>query len=113
MDHKASGASLSGVPHEKIVAVLDYRSSDLFTEGERAALELTEAMTITPPAVTDELYQRVGEHFSKGQVVELAARVALENFRSRINRCFDVQPTNVYSRLGELLSAAKETAEAR
>ncbi len=113
MDHKASGASLSGIPHEKIVAILDFRSSELFTEAERAALELAEAMTITPPVVTDDLYRRVGEHFAEGQVVELAGRIAVENFRSRINRCFDVQPTNVYSRLSELLSEAKGSATAR
>ena len=103
IDHKASGASRSGISHEKLVAVFDFRNSDLFTENEQAALKLTEAMTKTPPEVTDDLYKLVREFFSEGEIVELAARIGIENFRSRVNRCFGVQATNVYSQLGDLL----------
>ena len=95
MDAKASGASKAGVPHEKIAAVLHFRESQLFTEAEKAALELAEAMTCTPPRVTDDLFRRVQEHFAEGEIVAMAAHVALENFRSRFNRCFDVQPLGI------------------
>ena len=72
-------------PAEKIRAVPQWRDSDAFTELERLVLEYAEAMTATPPAVTDELTQRLRAHLSQAQLVELTAIVAVENLRSRIN----------------------------
>ena len=57
----------------------------MFTELERLVLEYAEAMTVTPPAVTDELVARLGRQLSEAQLVELTAIVAVENLRSRIN----------------------------
>lgn len=65
--------------------------SALYSEPERAAIALAEAMTITGEKVTDELFRRVREHFSEPQVVELAAAVALENFRSKFNTAFGIE----------------------
>ena len=47
------------VPAEKIRAVPGWRDSDVFTELERLVLEYAEAMTATPPSVTDELVERL------------------------------------------------------
>lgn len=88
------------------MAVLRFRESGLFTEAERAAIELTEAMTLTPQRVTDELFRRVREHYSESEIVEMAAVIALENFRSRFNRCVGVEAHGFYPRLGELVAAA-------
>jgi alkylhydroperoxidase family enzyme len=52
---------------------------------ERAALEYAEAMTITGQRVGDELFARLRTYFDEGQIVELTAAVALENFRSKFN----------------------------
>lgn len=73
------------VPAEKIRAVPRWRESEAFTELERLVLEYAEAMTATPPGVTDELAQRLSAHLSQAQLVELTAIVAVENLRSRIN----------------------------
>ncbi len=93
------------------MAVVRFRESDLFTAAERAALELAEAMTETPQRVTGELFRRVQEHYSEAEIVEMAAVIALENFRSRFNRCFGVEAHGFYPRLGELLVAAGLPAE--
>lgn len=106
MDTNAGGAGRDGASHEKIMAVLRFRDSDLFTPREKAALELAEAMTFTPQRVTDELYARLREHFSETEMVELAATIALENYRARFNRCFAVEAHGFYPRLDELLIAA-------
>lgn len=106
MDTNAGGASKNGASHEKIVAVLHFRDSDLFTPREKIALELAEAMTVTPQRVTDELFQRLPSHFSDPEIVELAATIALENYRARFNRCFGVEAHGFYPRLSELLAAA-------
>jgi alkylhydroperoxidase family enzyme len=73
------------VPAEKIRAVPQWRDSDVFSELERLVLEYAEAMTATPPSVTDDLTQRLRDRLSDAQLVELTAIVAVENLRSRIN----------------------------
>jgi len=73
------------VPAEKIRGVPNWRDSDMFTELERLVLEYAEAMTGTPPSVTDEMVARLGRHLSEAELVELTAIVAVENLRSRIN----------------------------
>ena len=52
---------------------------------ERLALEYAEAMTDTPPGVTDEMVERLGRELSEAELVELTAIVAVENLRSRMN----------------------------
>ena len=74
-----------GASPEKIRAVDSFRTSDLFDDRERAALEYTEAATATPVVVDDELVARLHRLFSEAELVELAGWVALENFRSRFN----------------------------
>jgi alkylhydroperoxidase family enzyme len=48
-------------------------------------------MTITGQRVSDELFARVRTHFSEGQVVELTAAVALENYRSKFNVALGIE----------------------
>ena len=73
------------VPAEKVRAVPRWRDSDVFTGLERLVLEYAEAMTATPPGVTDEMVERLRGHLSEAQLVELTALVAVENLRSRSN----------------------------
>lgn len=48
-------------------------------------LAYAEAVTATPPEITDELVDALREHLDDAQIVELAMMVALENLRSRFN----------------------------
>jgi alkylhydroperoxidase family enzyme len=41
--------------------------------------------------VSDQLFARVRSHFGEAQVVELAAAVALENFRSKFNVALGIE----------------------
>ena len=75
----------AGATEAKIAEVTNAASSELFNESERAALEFAEAMTFSDRRVSDQLFAGVRSHFSEAQVVELAAAVALENFRSKFN----------------------------
>lgn len=74
-----------GVDPDKVRAVATWRESSLFSERERVVLEYAEHATLTPARVSDELAERLHAHFSDAEIVELAAWVALENFRSRFN----------------------------
>jgi alkylhydroperoxidase family enzyme len=74
-----------GIDTAKVRAVGAWRTSDLFDERERAVLEYAETATTCPAEVSDELADRIRSHLSDAEFVELAAWVALENFRSRFN----------------------------
>ena len=76
----------NGAAAEKVEAVLgDWRKNPLFSMRERLALELAERMTYTGKRVTDKFFQRLKKHFTDEELVELAAVIALENFRSKFN----------------------------
>ena len=53
-------------------------------------LRLAVAMSETPSDVPDDLWAALRAHFDEAAMVELAASIAWENFRSRFNRPFDV-----------------------
>ena len=79
---------LHHVPAEKIRAVPRWRDSDDFTELEQLVLEYAEAMTQTPPAVSDHLVAGLRRRLNDAQLTELTAIIAVENLRSRINAAF-------------------------
>lgn len=74
-----------GLDPAKVRAALTWRESDLFSHLERAVCEYAEVATEGNVIVSDELMARLHAHLSDAEIVELAAWVALENFRSRFN----------------------------
>ena len=46
--------------------------------------------------MSDDLFARLQQHYSNEELVVLAAICALENFRSRFNRVFRVEPNGLY-----------------
>ena len=73
------------VPRAKIEAAPTWRDSDLFSRLELLVVAYAEAMTATPPEVTDDLVAELRKHLSEAQLVELTAVIAVENMRSRID----------------------------
>ena len=80
-----------GITEAEMAAVHDYKGSPLFSERDRLVLDLTVAMCQTPAEVSDELREALLAHFTKGQLTELAAMVAWENHRARLNRALGVR----------------------
>ena len=76
---------------EEMLALRDYRGSDLFSPVEKLALELAEAMTRTPAEVPDRLRDELLQHLSRGQLAELASAIAWENHRARLNRALGIR----------------------
>ncbi|MGH7816606.1 MAG: carboxymuconolactone decarboxylase family protein [Candidatus Binatia bacterium] len=72
-------------------ALGDYKKSAAFSPREKLALELCQRMTYTNKRVTDRFFNRLKRHFSEEELVELAAIIALENFRSKFNPVFAVE----------------------
>ena len=71
--------------HEPYDRIHEFYMLQVFDERERIVLEYAEAATESPARVPDELAARLHAHFDEAEIVELAAWVALENFRSRFN----------------------------
>jgi len=70
---------------EKLAEVTSWRDSKLFSEAERLALEYAERITYTDQKVDDALVDKLKQHYTEGQIVELTAAIAMENFRSKFN----------------------------
>ena len=85
MAHNAGGSLRSGIKDEKLAAVWDYRTSPLYTPAERVALEFAIAAASQPNDVTDELFERMKQHWSEGEIVEIAALIAYFGFMNRFN----------------------------
>ncbi len=83
--HQVTRAEHYAVPPEKIEAVWDFETSDLFTEAERAALRLARDAVQVPNAVTEQHFTDLKQHFDDGQIVELVASVALFGYLNRWN----------------------------
>jgi alkylhydroperoxidase family enzyme len=88
----------NGAAGQKVEAVLgNWRKNPLFSLRERLALELAERMTYTGKRVTNKFFNRLKKHFADEELVELAAIVALENFRSKFNPVFGIEANNFCS----------------
>ena len=74
-----------GVDADKLAGVADWQRNGAYDERERAVLAFADAATQTPAAVTEAQVARLRELLGDDAVVELAAWVAIENYRSRFN----------------------------
>ncbi|HLJ02677.1 MAG TPA: carboxymuconolactone decarboxylase family protein [Solirubrobacteraceae bacterium] len=79
----------SGLSDQELLALPRYRDSNLFTEGEKLALDYTVGVMSTPVDVSDDLFARMKEHFSDEQLVELTALLTVVNL-DRFNAAFGI-----------------------
>ena len=83
--HSLVAAKIHDVPQEKLDAIWDYQTSDLYTEAERAALDFAMAAGSVPNAVDAELFARMRQHWSEEQIVQILGAVCLYGFLNRWN----------------------------
>lgn len=88
MSHTAALALGSGIDDAKLEAVWEYRTSPLYTEAERIALDVALAAGGVPNGVDDEMFAKLREYWSDGQIVEIVAMIALFGFLNRWNDTF-------------------------
>src|SRR5262249_38430691 len=84
-----------GLTDDEITAVREGQV-ERFVASEADLLAMADAMSDTPSNISDDLYERLRRNFSEQQLMELAASAALENFRARFNRVFDVGSDGLY-----------------
>jgi alkylhydroperoxidase family enzyme len=77
---KAAG---EGVEEAHVDELVNFKTSDRFSERERTALAYTEAITWNPDLADDDLWARLHEHFTEPEIVELGYFVALTSGQQR------------------------------
>ena len=85
MAHNAGGSLQQGIPAEKLEKVWEFRTSPLFSDAERVALEFSIAAASQPNDVTDELFEQMKKHWNEGQIVEITALISYFGFMNRWN----------------------------
>ena len=80
-----------GLDVNKAREVPCWRVSNVFTSLERDVMEYAEAMTQTPPTVTDEMSVRLLKALGAAGLVELTAFIALANFMARSNVAMGIE----------------------
>ncbi len=91
-------SSQLGVSQEKIEALSEYASSNLYDEVERIALEFADRMTITGEDVSDEFFARLQDFYDDDALVELTATIAWENASSKFNRALRLPSQKLWRR---------------
>lgn len=83
--HTAHGAEHRGGDADKLAALWEFETSDLFTPAETAALDLALAAGSVPNQATDEHFTALRPHYSEDEIVEIVAVIALFGFLNRWN----------------------------
>jgi AhpD family alkylhydroperoxidase len=81
-------AKKAGVADERLFAISAWRDSPRFTDAERAALALAEAVTRLadrPDPVDDELWAEVSRHYDERALAALILWIATTNVFNRLN----------------------------
>ncbi|MEV5983462.1 carboxymuconolactone decarboxylase family protein [Streptomyces sp. NPDC052051] len=88
VDMHTKEAARAGETSVRLNLVAAWREATVFTEAERAALELAEQGTRladTPGAVTDDAWANAAKHFDEEQLAALVAAIAVINAYNRLN----------------------------
>jgi AhpD family alkylhydroperoxidase len=88
VDMHARFLKKAGETDERLFAVAAWRDPPYFTEAERAALALAEAVTrLSDRAdpVPDEIWSEAARHYDEQQLAALIIRIALINVWNRLN----------------------------
>nr|WP_296064198.1 carboxymuconolactone decarboxylase family protein [uncultured Actinoplanes sp.] len=82
-------AGRQGVTEEQLHSVAAWRETPWFSDEERAALALTEAVTRLadrPDPVPDEVWDVAAKHFDQHELATLLLTIAMANAFNRLNR---------------------------
>jgi AhpD family alkylhydroperoxidase len=88
LDVHARTAKKKGETDDRLFALAVWRDAPYFTDSERAALALTEAVTRIgggPDAVPDEVWSEAARHFDETALAALIVAIANINVWNRLN----------------------------
>ncbi len=83
--HSLIAAKIHGIADEKVAAVWEYKTSDLYTDAERVALDYALAAGSVPNAVDEALMVRMKKYWNDNEIVEILGAICLYGFLNRWN----------------------------
>ena len=83
--HTILAAQRYGGSDERLNAIWEFRSSDLFTPAEKAAFEFALAASSVPNAVDDTIQAELKAHWDEDDIVEILGVVSLFGYLNRWN----------------------------
>ncbi len=83
--HMANLSSIYKASDEKIAAVWEFQTSELFTDAERAALRLALKGSLLPNEASEADFNELKQYFDEGQIVEIVATIAMFGYLNRWN----------------------------
>jgi AhpD family alkylhydroperoxidase len=98
-DMHTKDALAAGEDQQRLNLVAAWREATVFTDAERAALELAEQGTRTADAangVSDEAWANAAKHYDEDQLAALISLIAVINAYNRIN-VINQQPAGGYT----------------
>jgi hypothetical protein len=81
--HGAYGLHIMGASLERIQALWNFETSDLFAAKDRTALRFARDAGLSPNLVTAAHYRELRQHYSDRQIKELLAVIAISGFLNR------------------------------
>ncbi|MGY1643813.1 carboxymuconolactone decarboxylase family protein [Geodermatophilus sp. SYSU D00703] len=100
LDYGYFQAHDKGLDVTKAREVPRWRESHVFTQLERDVMEYAEAVSQTPPTVTDELSARLLAQLGAPAMVELTAWIALANQFARTNVALGIEAQGISASCG-------------
>ena len=89
--HILHGESLD-IPSDKLNLVVVWREAPQFSPRERAALAWTEALTLLPGGVSDDVYAQASAEFSEKELTYLTSAIASINVWNRFGAAYRWTP---------------------
>ena len=91
--HVPKLALAEGLSLAECDALADWENADLFSDSERAALAMADAMTRAAD-LPDAAFESVKQHFDEQRIVELAVLIGTYNMHTRVMKALriDLEP---------------------
>ncbi|MBZ4323351.1 carboxymuconolactone decarboxylase family protein [Streptomyces huiliensis] len=85
IEYHTTDARKAGETENRVYQLSAWEDSLLYTAAERAALALTEAVTLLPGGVPDDVYEEAARHFGEEELARLIAVIFTVNVWNRMN----------------------------
>lgn len=93
--HSAFGANEQGIEKQKLEALWEYKTSSLFSDAEKVALDLAAKASMLPNRATDEDFHELKKYYDNEAIIEIVSVVAMFGFLNRWNSTLNTQIENI------------------
>lgn len=113
VDINSANVIKRGVAQAKLAALVEFESSTLFSEREKAALSYAEVVTCSDNQPTAAHFKRLRAHFDNDAIIELTALIAFQNMSSKFNASLGLESQGFCTMAPHTQSSAARRDRAR